>query len=360
MPRPCPSRWPTVGIELSPTSLPSPRVRRCSGRASGIRPGSGLSIRIPSWSTSSLAPCTSSTATTGLLRQLSGTGFLALIVPAEQLRLTAFHRVVLDGAQDSGWLLRRLQEMGIRAAGRVEPAPGGVCHRRRRLVHAAAAQRRREGAGRRRVDASPIAPPRLGAASRAGEDCMPVGWRRSPPLAGLEGLTAGCDGRFALAPPSIEDVLAVADRGETLPAKTTYGRLSKPLAGLVVIIRAAERQRRRPTADHGVYFRSATDGRLAKWAVRPFFYKSNDRDRHGHGETDTDNRYIWHKSLPTTSPLTVSNSMTSSSAACGGPGVARGGRRRGGQSRPALRGVAGPVGACSTRSRTYRGHTGSK
>ena len=44
---------------------------------------------------------------------------------------------------------------------------------------------------------------------------------------------AGRDGWVRLAPPSIEDVLAVADSGETLPAKTTYAT-PKPLAGLVV------------------------------------------------------------------------------------------------------------------------------
>jgi uncharacterized protein (DUF1015 family) len=164
-----------------------------------------------------------------------GTGFLALIVPAEQLRLAAFHRVVLDGAQDSGWLLRRLQQMGMRAAGRVEPAPGevsvivgGVWYT---LALPSAAERSGTAA---RLDASRLHRLVLGPLLGAGEDCIAGRVEAVPATAGLEGLTApGVMAGFALAPPSIEDVLAVADCGETLPAKTTYAT-PKPLAGLVV------------------------------------------------------------------------------------------------------------------------------
>ncbi len=97
-----------------------------------------------------------------------GTGFLALIVPAEQLRLTAFHRVVLDGAEDSGWLLRRLQQMGMRAAGPVEPAPGEVSvavgGAWYTLPLPSAAER---GGTAARLDASRLHRPRLGAAARS-------------------------------------------------------------------------------------------------------------------------------------------------------------------------------------------------
>ena len=62
---------------IADASLPSSSGTPLLERASGSRPrGSGLSIRMPGWSTSSLAPSTSSTATTGLPRQLSaGPGF---------------------------------------------------------------------------------------------------------------------------------------------------------------------------------------------------------------------------------------------------------------------------------------------
>jgi uncharacterized protein (DUF1015 family) len=164
-----------------------------------------------------------------------GTGFLAVIVPAEQLRLTAFHRVVLDGAKDASWLLRRLQQMGLRPARRREPEPGvasvtvGGSWYRLPLPSGGG------GSGTAaRLDASRLHRLVLGPLLGAGEDCIAGRVEAVPATAGLEGLTAlGVMAGFALAPPSIEDVFAVADSGETLPAKTTYAT-PKPLAGLVV------------------------------------------------------------------------------------------------------------------------------
>jgi uncharacterized protein (DUF1015 family) len=85
-----------------------------------------------------------------------------------------------------------------------------------------------------RLDASRLHRLVLGPLLGAGEDCIAGRVEAVPATAGLEGLTApGVMAGFALAPPSIEDVFAVADSGETLPAKTTYAT-PKPLAGLVV------------------------------------------------------------------------------------------------------------------------------
>jgi uncharacterized protein (DUF1015 family) len=164
-----------------------------------------------------------------------GTGFLAVIVPAEQLRLTAFHRVVLDGAEDAGWLLRRLQQMGLRPVGRREPEPGVASVTLGGSWYTLPLPSAAEGRGMAaRLDASRLHRLVLGPLLGAGEDCIAGRVEAVPATAGLDGLTApGVMAGFALAPPSIEDVLAVADSGETLPAKTTYAT-PKPLAGLVV------------------------------------------------------------------------------------------------------------------------------
>ena len=74
----------------------------------------------------------------------------------------------------------------------------------------------------------------LGPLFGVGEDCVTGRVEPVPATAGLHALAKqGVLAGFALAPPSIEDVLSVADGGETLPAKTTYAT-PKPLAGLVV------------------------------------------------------------------------------------------------------------------------------
>ena len=157
------------------------------------------------------------------------------MVPAEQLRLTAFHRVVLDGAEDADWLLRRLQQMGLRPVGRLEPEPGMASVILGGSWYTLPLPGAAEGSGMAaRLDASRLHRLVLGPLLGAGEDCIAGRVEAAPATAGLDGLTARASmAGFALAPPSIEDVLAVADSGETLPAKTTYAT-PKPLAGLVV------------------------------------------------------------------------------------------------------------------------------
>ena len=163
-----------------------------------------------------------------------GAGFLALIVPADQLRLSSFHRVVF-GEEHPGRLLEALGRMGLRRSEPVEPRPGEVTVVIDGSWYTLPLPLSGDGGSRvMRLDSPRLHHFVLGPLFGVGEDCVTGRVEPVPATAGLRALAEpGVLAGFALAPPSIEDVLSVADGGETLPAKTTYAT-PKPLAGLVV------------------------------------------------------------------------------------------------------------------------------
>ena len=162
------------------------------------------------------------------------TGFLSLIVPADELRLYAFNRIVI-GVEPPTGLLEGLLKMGMHPSGPVEPEPGEVTVAIDGSWYTLPLPVA-TGAGTRAasLDASRLHRFVLGPLLGVGEDYVAGQVYPVPATAGLQHLAApGVLAGFALSPPSIDDVLAVADEGETLPAKTTYAT-PKPLAGLVV------------------------------------------------------------------------------------------------------------------------------
>jgi uncharacterized protein (DUF1015 family) len=163
-----------------------------------------------------------------------GSGFLALIVPADQLRLSAFNRIVL-GAEPPQWLVERLLPMGLRDGEMIEPEPGEATVAVGGSWFTLPLPPPEEAGGRvGRFDAPRLHRSVLGPILGVGEDCVVGRLEPVPATDGLEALVGpSILAGFALAAPTVSEVLAVADDGEALPAKTTY-TTPKPLAGVVV------------------------------------------------------------------------------------------------------------------------------
>ena len=74
--------------------------------------------------------------------------------------------------------------------------------------------------------------PLLGVAPTRARGC-----RSRPPSTGWSALTLACDedagALFTLRPPTLDQLTAVADRGEVMPPKTTYFD-PKPYAGIFI------------------------------------------------------------------------------------------------------------------------------
>lgn len=159
-------------------------------------------------------------------------GLLCVIYPMDGLRVSSFHRRV-PGPVDAPHLLALLaKEFDVsQAAGPVAVSGGFGVYVGRRWFDARFEGVRREGSAG--LDVSILHDRVLEPLAReAGlrHDVEVVPARRS-----LDELVEQCDGDdgalFTLAPPALDVVVAVADRGETMPPKATYFE-PKPCAGI--------------------------------------------------------------------------------------------------------------------------------
>ncbi|MFA9443977.1 DUF1015 family protein [Egicoccus sp. AB-alg6-2] len=180
-----------------------------------------------------------------------GTGrVLSAILPGDHLRILPFHRRIhgLGTPVPAEALLQRLRDRGLLLQpldGASPPAVPGIVH----LAiggtwWAVDLRERRTGAGpvesldARRAEREVLAP-LLAAAEDPGTDTDPANDPRVvavPAPQGLASLAAPDVVGVALAPPALEDVLAVAEAGEVMPPKTTYV-LPKLRSGLLVVSR---------------------------------------------------------------------------------------------------------------------------
>ncbi|HSE70432.1 MAG TPA: DUF1015 family protein [Nocardioidaceae bacterium] len=165
--------------------------------------------------------------------QPPGTGLLCVIYPMDGLRLAAFHRRV-TGPVDAAHLLDRLAE-GFTVRPVDDPPPPHGCfglYLDGRWYDVALVGARPPGAAGLDVailqdrvlgpvlGIVPVADPRLVVAPA------------STPLAELTGRVDEDRGAlFTLRPPALDDLVAVADRGEVMMPKTTYFE-PKPYAGI--------------------------------------------------------------------------------------------------------------------------------
>jgi uncharacterized protein (DUF1015 family) len=167
---------------------------------------------------------------------------MALLVPASGVRLHPFHRLVVNGP-DPEWLRAELvARFGLSpAVGSIDPPlvePGSVGvalgDRWYRFGLQPAARRPglRAGLDVQRLHDQVLAP-LFGITDPRSDSRL----RFVPGVAGVEELmTAAATAGFALHPPSMDQLIAVADAGELMPPKSTYAS-PKPLAGLVVRLR---------------------------------------------------------------------------------------------------------------------------
>ena len=151
---------------------------------------------------------------------------LTAVVPADQLRILPFHRLVALPDLDVATLSGRLAERGLRAtsiAGPSEPTEPGTFHIALdgEWLRVDARERRRSGPVEsldiRLVGRELLAP--LLATDDVDHDgrAIPV-----PPTVGLSALVRPGHLGVALHPPSIHDLIEVAEGGASMPSKTTY------------------------------------------------------------------------------------------------------------------------------------------
>jgi uncharacterized protein (DUF1015 family) len=164
----------------------------------------------------------------------SGVAVMCALYPFGNLRMSAFHRRVRGPvAADALWEV-------LGDAFDVRPVPGSTRAATFDLyldgswyVVARVGDRSGDRAGDHALDAAvldrEVLEPLLGAEGRA------AGLEISPDVGDLTGLTTACDrdggALFVLRPPSLDQLLALADRGEVMPPKTTYFA-PKPYAGV--------------------------------------------------------------------------------------------------------------------------------
>jgi hypothetical protein len=157
---------------------------------------------------------------------------LCVTYPLDGLRLASFDRRVV-GPIDPSLVRGRLEaHFDVRPVGDVHqaPAPGDRGPPRRTLV-------RRNLF--RRTTARISVPGRLAAARpRAVLDRLPAGTTVELTQAPVETLLAACEADgvvlFVLPPPELETLLAIADTGEAVPAKSTF---FSPKAGSSMFLR---------------------------------------------------------------------------------------------------------------------------
>jgi uncharacterized protein (DUF1015 family) len=169
---------------------------------------------------------------------------LTAAVPSDQLRVLAFHRRV-DGLGDASGssVLAELEALGVRP----EPLPTASSPAQPGVVHLTAGgawwaldlrDRRADGPVERldvRLLEREVLEPLgvLGADPAHGEGVEVVA---VPAPVGLDALVRPGSVGFALYPPSIDDVLDIADAGVVMPPKSTY-LAPKLRSGLVVVPR---------------------------------------------------------------------------------------------------------------------------
>ena len=159
--------------------------------------------------------------------------FPAVLFPAEELRILAYNRAIrgLGPQRDEGELLRRLGEIGrlVRAAGPVPERVGSFAIRLRsgwHQLHLGPAVEER-GDLVTSLDAErlhrTVLGPMLGVGDpRTDERFIPVGGRDS--VVRLERLVDSGEAAvgFSLVPPTVEQMLAVADARGVMPPKSTW------------------------------------------------------------------------------------------------------------------------------------------
>jgi len=159
---------------------------------------------------------------------------LCVLYPADQLRVLAFHRLVV-GPVDERALRRGLDErFTVEETQAPQHGPGSFAIRLggRWLRAVSHDPDRRPGVAGLDVTRlhKDLLRPLLGVAD-AGDARLEV----IPEVVAVEKLTARADevrgALFLLAPPSVEELVEVADRGEVVPPKSTYF-VPKPMSGV--------------------------------------------------------------------------------------------------------------------------------
>ena len=163
---------------------------------------------------------------------------LCVLYPADELRVLAFHRLVV-GPVNGGDLLASLEDgFVVEEASEGRPTSGSFTFRVDRTWLRASPKRAERPPGVAGLDVTrlhhEILQPLLGVAD-AGDPRLEV----APDTVPVSELAARADddggALFVLAAPSIEDLFEVADRGEIVPPKSTYF-LPKPMSGVFLRI----------------------------------------------------------------------------------------------------------------------------
>lgn len=151
---------------------------------------------------------------------------LTAVIPADQLRILPFHRLVAMPDLDVATLTGRLAERGLRATsitGPSEPAKPGTFHIALDGEWLRVEARERQGVGPVesldiRLAGRELLAPLLGTDDVDHDGrVMPI-----PPTVGLSALVRPGYLGVALHPPSIDEVIEVAQAGASMPSKTTY------------------------------------------------------------------------------------------------------------------------------------------
>jgi uncharacterized protein (DUF1015 family) len=162
-----------------------------------------------------------------------GAGVLSILFPADRLRILPFHRLLL-GPLDPASLTERLAPWARTVpAVAPEPARGTLAvYVDGRWWHATlldAARPGVEGLDVTRLHRD-VLDPLVAAEPALRVEFVPG---LGPPAALAERVGAERGAAFALAPPSVDQLLEVADRGEIVPPKSTYFD-PKPRSGLIL------------------------------------------------------------------------------------------------------------------------------
>lgn len=174
-------------------------------------------------------------ASLALWRSAGGPGDAGLpcvVYDMEGLRLSAFHRRVAGPVDTDRLLALLVADFDLREASGPSVAPGGFG------VYAAGRWFRGTlgGESRERADGLDVALLHAGVLHPFLGDPLPDG-SVDPVRAPLTELISACDDDdgvlFTLAPPTLDVVTDIADRGEVMPLKTTYFQ-PKPYAGIFV------------------------------------------------------------------------------------------------------------------------------